>query len=49
MILDQVFFGVLNENEGTLEVHDEPTEDVRLRPHDLRTHELTNRSCSLRR
>jgi 26S proteasome regulatory subunit N6 len=28
MILDQVFYGVLNENEGTLEIHDEPTEDV---------------------
>jgi hypothetical protein len=29
MILDQVFYGVLNENEGTLEIHDEPSEDVR--------------------
>jgi hypothetical protein len=28
MILDQVFFGVLNESEGTLEVYDEPVEDV---------------------
>jgi len=28
MILDQVFFGVLNESEGTLEVYDEPIEDV---------------------
>jgi 26S proteasome regulatory subunit N6 len=28
MILDQVFFGVLNENVGTLEVYDEPVEDV---------------------
>jgi hypothetical protein len=28
MILDQVFFGVLNENKGTLEVYDEPVEDV---------------------
>lgn len=28
MILDQVFYGVLNENAGTLEVYDEPTEDV---------------------
>jgi 26S proteasome regulatory subunit N6 len=28
MILDQVFYGVLNENVGTLEVYDEPTEDV---------------------
>lgn len=28
MILDQVFYGVLNENEGTLEIHDQPTEDV---------------------
>ncbi|KAK1926374.1 hypothetical protein DB88DRAFT_481604 [Papiliotrema laurentii] len=27
MILDQVFFGVLNESEGTLEVYDEPVED----------------------
>jgi len=27
MILDQVFFGVLNENLGTLEVYDEPVED----------------------
>lgn len=34
MILDQVFYGVLNENEGTLEVHDEPTEDVRIPIHD---------------
>ena len=29
MILDQVFFGVLNESVGTLEVYDEPVEDVR--------------------
>ena len=28
MILDQVFHGVLNESVGTLEVYDEPTEDV---------------------
>lgn len=28
MILDQVFYGVLNENQGTLEIHDEPSEDV---------------------
>lgn len=28
MILDQVFHGVLNESVGTLEVHDEPVEDV---------------------
>ena len=28
MILDGVFHGVLNENVGTLEVYDEPTEDV---------------------
>jgi 26S proteasome regulatory subunit N6 len=28
MILDQVFYGVLNENEGTLEIHDQPIEDV---------------------
>lgn len=28
MILDQVFYGVLNENVGTLEIYDEPTEDV---------------------
>ena len=28
MILDQVFHGVLNENVGTLEVYDEPTDDV---------------------
>jgi 26S proteasome regulatory subunit N6 len=27
MILDQVFHGVLNESEGTLEVHDEPVPD----------------------
>ena len=31
MILDQVFFGVLNESEGTLEVYDEPVEDVSFR------------------
>lgn len=31
MILDQVFYGVLNENVGTLEVYDEPTEDVSIR------------------
>lgn len=28
MILDQVFFGVLNEKAGTLEVFDEPQEEV---------------------
>lgn len=28
MILDQVFFGVINESVGTLEVYDEPVEDV---------------------
>ena len=28
MILDQVFHGVLNESVGTLEVYDEPVEDV---------------------
>jgi hypothetical protein len=28
MILDQVFYGVLNESVGTLEVYDEPQEDV---------------------
>lgn len=28
MILDQVFYGVLNENVGTLEVYDEPVADV---------------------
>ena len=28
MILDQIFFGVLNENVGTLEVYDEPIEEV---------------------
>ena len=28
MILDQVFHGVLNESVGTLEIYDEPTEDV---------------------
>ena len=27
MILDQVFHGVLNEKEGTLEIYDEPVED----------------------
>ena len=48
MILDQVFYGVLNENEGTLEVHDEPTEDVSPPPK-LQHGELTNRSCSPRR
>jgi hypothetical protein len=30
MILDQVFSGVLNEAEGTLEVYDEHVEDVSL-------------------
>jgi 26S proteasome regulatory subunit N6 len=28
MILDQVFHGVLNESQGTLEVYDEPQDDV---------------------
>lgn len=28
MILDQIFHGVLNESVGTLEVYDEPTDDV---------------------
>ena len=28
MILDQIFYGVLNENSGTLEVYDEPTDEV---------------------
>jgi hypothetical protein len=28
MILDQVFFGVLNEKAGTLEVFDEPQDEV---------------------
>lgn len=27
MILDQVFHGVLNEKDGTLEIYDEPAED----------------------
>lgn len=37
MILDQVFFGVLNESEGTLEVYDEPVEDVSFRGHHIRS------------
>jgi hypothetical protein len=30
MILDGVFYGVINEDVGTLEVYDEPVEDVSL-------------------
>jgi 26S proteasome regulatory subunit N6 len=48
MILDQVFYGVLNENEGTLEIHDQPTEDVSFSPLAPRP-KLIVRSCSQRR
>lgn len=51
MILDQVFYGVLNENEGTLEIHDQPIEDVGHSSSSVRRRKskLTNRSCSRRR
>lgn len=35
MILDQVFFGVLNEKAGTLEVFEEPQGEVSRFPTDL--------------
>jgi len=45
MILDQVFFGVLNEKAGTLEVFDEPQEEVSDCCKDCRANPF--RSCSL--